>query len=401
MMWNRLPVIGVAAVLAVLVACAGSHRPAAKQSYVCSAGSAGEAAEAPPQEPARQEAVADLESPVAAEEAAVGPSPGDQAPESGPAVVPETVPAPPEERIGDGLRPEAEGGSAEADVPAAPGPRKPDPAAQAAPGTGTQGGVPARVEEKQPPAAEPSRTRAVVALLPEDLTFPQDGPSWARGKEELVYKVGFLGITMGYARLTFRGKVLLEGKEAYHLTVRAWTSDLLSLVYPMNDIIEYYLDVKTFAPVRVEFTRARKEDDVAFYDQATGSIVYRYKSNGNVRKTVDAVPGVYDPVSVAYFFRTRDFAGAEESRPMYGGKHLYEISPRLLGYERIRTERGEFDTVLIQPVLRRGGTIDKKGDLRLWMTRDDRHLPVRLYAKFRKIRTWTLVGELLPAPQEG
>lgn len=386
--------------LAVFLACAGSHRPGAMRSEDPSAGAPGLAAEAPgPEGPAP--AIAERDPAAACDEVAAETPPGDATPDSWPAGVPAPDPAPPEEEIRDEQRPATERPSAGAEVPAAPAPRKPDRVAHPAPAAGTQSGGPARTEETQPPTGEPPRTRAVVALLPEHLTFPQDGPAWAREREELVYKVGFLGLTMGYARLTFRGKVLLEGREAYHLTVRAWTSDLLSLVYPMNDTIEYYLDVTTFAPVRVEFTRARKEDDVAFYDQETGSIVYRYKSNGNVRKTVDAVPGVYDPVSVAYFFRTRDFTGAEESRPMYGGKNLYEITARPLGYERIRTERGEFDTVLVQPVLRRGGTIDNKGDLRLWMTRDDRHLPVRLYAKFRKIRNWTLVGELLPAPQEG
>ncbi|HJX16052.1 MAG TPA: DUF3108 domain-containing protein, partial [Candidatus Deferrimicrobiaceae bacterium] len=94
--------------------------------------------------------------------------------------------------------------------------------------------------------------------------------------------------------------------------------------------------------------------------------------------------------------------GAEEKgRPMYAGRKLWEISAKPLGTERIRTERGEFDTIIIQPVLRREGKVEDKGNLRMWMSRDERHLPVRLYAKFRKIRTWTLVGELLPDPQGG
>jgi hypothetical protein len=34
------------------------------------------------------------------------------------------------------------------------------------------------------------------------------------------------------------------------------------------------------------------------------------------------------------------------------------------------------------------------------MTNDVRHVPVRIYAKFRKIKDWTLVAELMP-PREG
>jgi hypothetical protein len=243
--------------------------------------------------------------------------------------------------------------------------------------------------------------RTVIAKLPEEMAFPQDGPSWARKKEELVYKMEFLGATMGYARFTFLGKVLLSGKEAYHLRVRAWTSDLLSLIYPVDDTIDYYLDVQTIAPLRQEFVRSRKENDVAIYDQEKGTIVYRYRKDGKIRKKVDAVPNVYDPVSVAYYFRTRALAAEEKGKPMYAGRKLWEISARPVGFERIQTDWGEVDTIIIQPVLRREGKAEDKGDLRIWMSRDERHLPVRMYAKFRKIRMWTLVGELMPDRQGG
>jgi len=251
------------------------------------------------------------------------------------------------------------------------------------------------------PRADAERGRMVIASLSEEMAFPKDGPPWARKKEQLVYKVEFLGITMGYARFTFLGKVLLSGKEAYHLRVRAWTSDILSLIYPIDDTIDYYLDVQTIVPLRQEFANSRKEDDVAIYDQEKGTIVYRYKKDGTIRKKVDAVPNVYDPVSVAYYFRTRDLAAEEKGRPMYAGRKLWEVSARPVGFERIQTDRGEIDTIIIQPVIRREGKVEDKGDLRMWMSRDERHLPVRLYAKFRKIRMWTLVGELMPDPQGG
>jgi hypothetical protein len=251
------------------------------------------------------------------------------------------------------------------------------------------------------PRADAVSGRMVIASLSEEMAFPQDGPPWTRKKEELVYKVEFLGLTMGYARFTFLGKVLLSGKEAYHLRVRAWTSDLLSLIYPIDDTIDYYLDVQTIAPLRQEFDNSRKEDDVAIYDQEKGTIVYRYKKDGTIRKKVDVVPNVYDPVSAAYYFRTRDLAVEEKGRPMYAGRKLWEISARPVGFERIHTDLGEVDTIIIQPVIRREGKVEDKGDLKMWMSRDERHIPVRLYAKFRKIRMWTLVGELMPDKQGG
>lgn len=302
---------------------------------------------------------------------------------------------------------------ADAPAPEKPGTTAPPATTGAGPGPAAESagsafpaisGVPQGAETTPPPSERepsPGVEGSLPPPAPPEPALPANAPSFAREKEELVYRVEFLGLTMGYARFHFRGIVRIDGKETYHLTVRAWTSDLLSVFYPMNDTIEYYLDVETLAPIRQEFTNGRKEDDIAYYNQQTGQIVYRYKKNGKVRKQVEAVPGVYDPVSVVYYFRTRDLASEGPARSMYAGRKLWEVSAKPLGVETIRTDRGQFDTVLIEPVLRREGTQEHRGNLRVWMTRDERHVPVRLYAKFKKVRIWTLVGELLPDRQGG
>ena len=82
-------------------------------------------------------------------------------------------------------------------------------------------------------------------------------------------------------------------------------------------------------------------------------------------------------------------------------KHLDTRSARTIGTEKIRTDRGEVDTVIVKPVIKRNGQVVERGDLKMWMTRDERHVPVRLYAKFKKFRTWTLVGELVPDRKGG
>jgi hypothetical protein len=306
-------------------------------------------------------------------------------------------------------------------VPTPPDPEKEKTTAMARPGESgtyeeaagkekTVGDAPPQTEPSSPPPSAPPPTPSasdaerggdVVTALPEERAYPPDGPPWAREKEELAYKVEFLGITMGYARFSFLGKVLLSGREAYHLRVRAWTSDLLSLIYPIDDTIDYYLDAQTMVPLRQEFTRSRKEDDVAIFDQENGTIVYRYRKDGKVRKKVDVLPNVYDPVSVAYYFRTWGLETEEKELSMYAGRKLWEISARPVGFERIQTDRGKFDTIIVQPLLRREGKLDGRRKMRMWMTKDERHVPVRLYAKFKKIRTWTLVGELLPDREGG
>jgi hypothetical protein len=85
---------------------------------------------------------------------------------------------------------------------------------------------------------------------------------------------------------------------------------------------------------------------------------------------------------------------------MYGGRKLYQISTKLLRQESIDSSLGRVGAVVVQPIIKREGQLENKGDLRMWMTNDSRRIPVRIYAKFRKIRDWTLQAELLP-PKEG
>jgi hypothetical protein len=312
---------------------------------------------------------------------------------SDPSAAPDVAPDGSGEQAGASPADNAAIGAAPADGPPADGNGRPgisDPSAGTGPGkasrteAGTSGGTPK-------PAAAP---RTVTTAAPKD---PRGAslPEWAKRPEELVYRVEFLGITMGYARFRYQGKVLVAGKPAYHLNVRAWTSGILSFIYPINDTIDYYLEAETLAPIRLEFTRREKaKDDVALYNQETGRITYRYRESGKIRKQFDTVPPIYDPVSVAYYFRWRDLGAEDRPRNVYGGRKVYQISSRILGNERIRTEHGEVDAIAVVPLIRRDGKPDNKGDLKIWFSGDERRVPVRLYAKFRKIKEWTLVGVL-------
>jgi len=303
------------------------------------------------------------------------------------AVAPAASPLPKAERGSDvPTRPDTTG-----QPEPSPSARKPKPAVAPLPAS-----APNDIPASSVPDSAKSPEEPVLASASKD-SPAASVPGWAKSPEELAYRVDFIGITMGYARFRYQGKVSIAGKPAYHLNVRAWTSGVLSYIYPINDTIDYYLDAETLAPIRQEFTHPEREkDDVALYDQETGKITYRYRESGEIRKQVTTIPSVYDPVSVAYYFRWKDLGLENRPRNVYGGRKLYQISSRILGNERIRTEHGDVETIAVVPLIRRDGKPDDKGDLKIWFSNDERRVPVRLYAKFRKIKDWTLVGELMP-----
>ncbi|MCL1926099.1 MAG: DUF3108 domain-containing protein [Syntrophorhabdaceae bacterium] len=222
-------------------------------------------------------------------------------------------------------------------------------------------------------------------------------PQWAAQPETLFFRVDFLGISMGYARFQYTGIVSVEGKAAYHIKVRAWTSGILSYIYPVSEAIDYYLDADTIQPIRIEYTGKKDErDDVAVYDQKNGKITYIYTDDGTIRKTADAAPSCYDPISAVYYFRSRDMSREEKPVNMYAGRKIYQITGRLSGSTLLNTKNGLVDTLVVEPVIWKDGEPYDKGEFRMWVSDDGKHVPLKIFGKFRKIKDWTLVGELIP-----
>ncbi len=228
-----------------------------------------------------------------------------------------------------------------------------------------------------------------------------DGPGWGRDHEELYYRLTFLGMTAGYARFTIMGKTIVDGRQAWHLHVRGWTSQFLSVFYPVNNIMDYYLDVKTLAPIRIAVTKNEKKkftDEVVIYDQEKGSITYWDKAQKKVEKKVEVLPNVHDPVTAVYYFRARDMGNPDRPRNVYAGRKMWQISSICAGTETIPNEFGQqVETTILKPLIKRDGKVESKGDIKMWMSNDSRHIPIRIYAD---IKIGTLVGQLIP-PQEG
>lgn len=257
--------------------------------------------------------------------------------------------------------------------------------------------LPARAEQagrktvrKVPPAGAAPAARAAV---------PQEVPEWARDGEQLSYKVTFMGVTAGYGRLISRGKVRIGGHDAYHIQAKVWTTGTLALLFPISEAYDYYLDAETLAPLRRDsMIRKVNRPEIVLFDQENGTITHWYGDTMEVRKKKQLPPpGFYDGLSATYFFRTRGFGDRSVSIRVFGGRKVYRVGSERAGEETIPYGDGKVDTYLVKPVYRvEGGSGEKPmlGDLLVWVSKDRRRVPVKLYAAFTKGLEWRLVAEL-------
>jgi hypothetical protein len=57
------------------------------------------------------------------------------------------------------------------------------------------------------------------------------------------------------------------------------------------------------------------------------------------------------------------------------------IRIQVLGRERIKVPAGEFDAIVIHPVIKAKGIFSEGGDARIWISDDDRRLVLQIKAK--------------------
>ncbi len=60
---------------------------------------------------------------------------------------------------------------------------------------------------------------------------------------------------------------------------------------------------------------------------------------------------------------------------------MWNVEVQVLRKERLKTGLGEFNTVVIKPLMKSEGIFNRKGDMVIWLTDDDRHIPVMMKTK--------------------
>jgi hypothetical protein len=138
--------------------------------------------------------------------------------------------------------------------------------------------------------------------------------------------------------------------------------------------------------------RHRRDREVVF-DLGGHSALY-IDHRGGEKKNIPLHDNVFDPLSSFYYVRTLKL---EVGQPVFvdilDNKKLWNVKVLVLRKEKIRTKLGSFDTIVIKPLMKSEGIFNRKGDILIWLTDDERRLPVMMLTKVAVGSiTATLVG---------
>ena len=192
--------------------------------------------------------------------------------------------------------------------------------------------------------------------------------------ESLRFSVQYGIIHAGTAWLEVPSTTDWQGHPAFNLVARAQSNGFFSTFYKVRNRIESVWDVKGHFSWRYKETRReggyRANDEIVFDHEKHEA---RYQ-DGQSYPVPDAVQ---DALSSFYFTRYQALPlGGSVTFDYHASRKTQPLEVKVLGRERVKTPAGTFNCVAIEPLLKTGGIFKKKGRLVIWLTDDERRMPV-------------------------
>ena len=204
--------------------------------------------------------------------------------------------------------------------------------------------------------------------------------------ETLRFAMTILGVAGGELTLSAE-PAELHGRAAYKLELSAVSNDFLSKFFLVRDYMVSWIDPRSFRSLKfekhtVEGKRARDEETEFDY------------SRGIARKDGTELPmgdATLDSLSSVYYLRTLSLQEKPIELQVFSGDASHTLRVEVQGREKILTPAGAFDTIRVEPKSTGASLIGKGKNLVLWLTDDERRLPVQLKTK---LKVGTLIGKL-------
>ena len=197
--------------------------------------------------------------------------------------------------------------------------------------------------------------------------------------ETLTFWLGWQGINGGEAVLSVVDTVKVGDRWAYHIKSVATSNKTISVFFKVEDRVETYVDVKGIFPFWFEKHLSEgkyKADRYYTFDQLN-NVVITGKND-----TIKIPEYTQDILSSFYFMRTQKL---EPGKSFYisnfdNGKN-YKVEVKVYKKEKVKVDAGKFNCIKIEPLLESEGLFRKQGRLYIWLTDDERHIPVLMRSK--------------------
>jgi hypothetical protein len=199
--------------------------------------------------------------------------------------------------------------------------------------------------------------------------------------ERLVFDVDYAFFTAGEAVMSIPAMDTIMGRPAFHIVFTVNSTPTFSVIYKVDDRYETFLDKDgLFSWKFVQRIRegSYSRDFAAEFDPVAN--LARVED-----KQYPIPPYVHDIVSAFYFARTLEYTGMRVGQKTivenFYKDTTYPLAIKFLGHQRVSVDAGEFDCLVVEPLIKEGGLFKSEGRVIIWLSNDKRKVPIKVSTK--------------------
>lgn len=227
----------------------------------------------------------------------------------------------------------------------------------------------------------------VIALILPAESSKAEGPGETKRPfqigERLTYKVSWLNLTAAIAVMEVAHMDGRKDEAVAKLVGTAQSTPIITKFFPVDNRVESELDLGTLAPDHMTFRRreGKKKEDIEYvFHQKEGMVT---AVRGGTTEKLPIPAGTQDIISCLYYTRTvlPPKPGASLNMNVYHDKKNRPVEVRVEAIETIEGAWGKAETVRVLVIMPFHGLFMNQGNIRVWVTNDERKTPVRMKAK--------------------
>lgn len=204
--------------------------------------------------------------------------------------------------------------------------------------------------------------------------------------ERLEYKVGYKFITAGYGYFEILPEPITRyGRKCYDIRFQVRSRKELEFLYKVKDYYRTVLDIGGIFPWEFEQHIREgkyKRDFYASFDQVNNKAIVQHKKKD---KYYDTPEYVHDIVSAFFYVRTMDIGSMPKDTVFFLQNFYkdttYQLGVRIRGKQTVEVDAGKFRCVVVEPMVVEGGLFKSEGKILIWLTDDERKIPVKVATK--------------------
>ena len=198
--------------------------------------------------------------------------------------------------------------------------------------------------------------------------------------EILKYDAYFSNINAAEGSLKVFGIEKVDNIETYHVQFSAKTKGITNRIFPINDVVDLWLNKENFLPHRVKSSikegQFRKNETIYFY-QKDGYVIKN-------KEKINLEGDIHSPYSLFYYFRNQELGSYKPQKiNILKGNKFEAIQIRIKKNINVSVPAGNYNCIKIIPTKIKGEKFKNNAEMEIYFSDDSNYYPIKIKIKLK------------------